>query len=377
MKKHRILQLFAVTAPGLEEVCARELAALGLAASEVVPGGVGFSGGLREIYLANLWLRTASRILVRVAAFRCRSFPELFQATAHLPWGQFVKPGHRVRVKAVSHRSRVFHTDRIIESVTAGVERALGPPAAPVGRGEQLVLARFSEDLCQLSIDTSGDLLHRRGYREEAAHAPLRETLAAGVLHLLGWNGREALVDPCCGSGTFPIEAALLAARIPPGARRDFAFMAWPGFRPGLWQALITGAAGLREEPTVSIRGSDQDSLAVAAATRNAARAGIDPLVRLETAELAELRLPPGPGLLLCNPPYGERLGADQDLEPLYRTLGAVFRRAGAGWRCAFLTPRRDLAQATGLNPRPLARLRNGGLEIELHVAGTSRHREK
>ncbi len=371
MKPDRILKLFAITAPGLEGVCAREMLELGLPEVAVEDGGVRFSGGLRELYRANLWLRSASRILVRFGDFRCRSFPELFQGSQRLPWGTVLRLGTRVQVRATSHQSRLIHTGRIGETLGAAIEAALGPREVPAGSPTQLVLVRICDDHCQLSIDTSGELLHRRGYREETGHAPLRETLAASLLDLAGWGAGEALVDPTCGSGTIVIEAALRAARIAPGTGRSFAFMDWPGYRPGLWQALLGDAAKLRREVPVSIQGSDRAPQIIAAAVRNAERAGVAGLVRLEPGDLADLRLPAGPGLVLCNPPYGERLGQAAELPELFASLGAAVRRGGSGWRCAFLAPGPELAKATGLTPRSVARLSNGGLEIELFLGGS------
>jgi putative N6-adenine-specific DNA methylase len=362
--------LFAVTAPGLEEACARELAGLGLAAVRVVAGGVAFAGGRRELYVANLWLRTASRVVARVGEIRASDFPELFRRAVRLPWGRFVRPGTRLRVRAVSHRSRLIHTGRIAETVAAAVDRALGRPAPPLSGPEQLVLARFEDDSCLLSVDSSGELLHRRGYREATARAPLRETLAAGLLVLLGWDGAVPLADPMCGSGTLVIEAALLAAHRAPGAKRRFAFMDWPHFRPGLWEVLLAEAACGERRPAVAIYGSDRDPLALAAARGNAGRAGVLTEVALLQADLADLEPVAGPGLILCNPPYGARLGQGEDLRRLYRALGEACRRSYPGWRVAFLAPDDRLAQATGLPAVPRAALNNGGIAVTLWDTG-------
>lgn len=368
MKKDRNLQLFAITAPGLERVCAGELAACGLAGGRPVPGGVEFCGDLRAIYQANLWLRTASRVVVRVDEFRCRSFPDLFRHARRQPWGQFLRPQTPFTVRASSRGSRLFHTERIAETVREAVCRSLGLPAQPPAAEGQRLLVRFEDDLCQLSVDSSGALLHRRGYRQEPAPAPLRETLAAGMLLLAGWDGREALLDPLCGSGTLPVEAALLAARRPPGAGRSFAFMDWPGYRPGLWQALLTEAVQQREGPAMSIAGSDRDPAMVAVARRNAARAGVAEVLQFSCSPLERLVLPPGPGLLVANPPYGARLGRDQDLAGLFAALGDLCRQGGAGWRCLFLAPTEDLARATALELRSLATFSNGGIEVMLYL---------
>ena len=360
---------FAVTAPGLEEVCAAEMEALGLDAVRCLAGGVAFAGGLRELYLANLWLRSASRVLVRVGEVRADAFPELFRKTVRLPWGRFVRRETPVRVRVTSHCSRLRHSGRIAETVAAAVDRSLGRAVPPAGGEPQLVLVRLENDLCTFSVDSSGELLHRRGYRLETAFAPLRETLAAGVLQLLAWDGSVPLLDPMCGSGTLLIEGALLASRRPPGERRSFAFMGWPRYRPGLWAALKGEAGRLHRPVPAAITGTDRDPRALAAARRNAERAGVEAVVQLRVGQLREAAGQEEKGLVLCNPPYGERLGREDDLRPLYRTLGQVFRQGFAGWRGAFLCPEEGLARASGLPLEKVAKLSNGGISVGLYVA--------
>jgi putative N6-adenine-specific DNA methylase len=361
--------LFAVAAPGLENVCARELAALGCAEVRALPGGVEFSGGLREIYLANLWLRSGSRITVRLDALHCRDFPALYRKALRLPWGRFIKPGTRLRVRASSRKSRLNHTGRIAETLLESVDRVLGRAAPPEDGPEQLLIARFEDDWCHLSVDCSGDLLHRRGYREDIGPAPLRETLAAGVLLLLGWEGTTPLVDLMCGSGTFPIEAALLASRRPPGAGRTFSFMNWPRYRPGLWQALLAEAVRGKRDSLPAILGSDRDEKVLEAAGRNAARAGVADLLTFRQQDISAQSTFEGSGLVLCNPPYGARLGRSDDLGALYSLLGKVYRNSFAGWRGALLCPDPHLAEATGLPLRKVAVLDSGGIRVALMVA--------
>lgn len=362
-------RLFAIVPPGLETVCAQELLKLKLEGVDIVPGGVEFSGGLRELYLANLWLRSASRVVVRLGSLRSRDFPDFYRKLVRLPWGRFLRADSAVQVRATSHASRLIHTGRIAETVEAAIIRALGREATPVSGPTQLVMVRFDDDLCQVSIDSSGELLHRRGYREETAQAPLRETLAAAILLQLEWDGSTALVDPMCGSGTFVIEGALLARNLPPGGGRSFAFMHWPRYRPGLWQALLLEAGRQHRPLAVAIVGSDRDPRAVAAAQRNAERAGVAENVRFECVELARLRAPAESGLMLANPPYGARLEAGSDLTPLYREFGQAWRGPFAGWRAALFCPDDAPLGATGCELRPLALLHNGGLPVTLFVA--------
>ncbi len=223
-------------------------------------------------------------------------------------------------------------------------------------------------DECRISVDTSGPLLHRRGYRREAGPAPVRETLAAGLLMRLGWDGSVPLCDPFCGSGTIAIEAAMLAAQRPPGAGRAFAFMDWPRFRPGLWQVLLDEAVqGGNAGPLPGIGGSDRDAAMVEIAKRNAQRAGVAPLVSFQAAEVAALPVAPGPGLVFCNPPYGSRLGSSGDLAAAYRELGRICRERLGDWQVAFLCPDPRLAELTGLPLAVDGTFSNGGLDVQLY----------
>lgn len=362
----RIEQIFAVTAPGLEAVCAAELQQVLGVACRAELGGVAFAGAPRELYLANLWSRCASRILVRVGDFPARDFPGLYRKALQLPWGRYVRPGTALEVRATSRSSRLVHTGRLAETVSEAVRKSLGDGSADTGVPEQLIVVRVDNDHCQISIDSSGELLHRRGFRAAGAQAPLRETLAAGILQLLGWNGDEPLVDPMCGSGTFLVEAAMLAARQAPGAGRDFAFMHWPHFRAGAWNQLLDAAIRGVVPPQVALVGSDLNPEAVAAARTHAQQAGVAEAIRIDCVDFAALVPPAGPGLVLCNPPYGLRVGRGDDLVALYTRLGQSWRQQFSGWRAALFCPDAELVRATGLALQPLADLRNGGLAVTL-----------
>lgn len=364
--KKTLEQIFAATAPGLESVCAAEAESLGMKEIRIYGGGVEFSGGLQEVYRANLWMRTAGRILVRVGAFGCRDFPELFRRSVRLPWGKFIRPGTAVKIQAVCRRSRLMHTGRIQETIAEAIERALG--ASPVEGPEQIVFVRLEDDRCCVSVDSSGELLHRRGYRLRSGPAPMRETMAAGVLRLLDWSGNIPLLDPLCGSGTLVVEGALLASNLPPGRDRAFSFMRWPGSRPGLWEALLQEAGQIRRDEVPLIRGSDSDEQVLSVARQNADRAGILTRIELLRADLVSLVPPASEGLLVCNPPYGGRLGSGEDLRPFFRTLGEVCRRFH-GWQVSFLSPDESLSRAAGLPLRTVARLSNGGIPVALMAA--------
>ncbi len=288
------VRYFAVAAPGLHALLAAEMRQLGLipATSEGESGGVGFNGGLGELYTANLRLRTASRVLVRLGGFHAASFSELVARAARLEWERYLQPGQPFHISVTCHKSRLYHSSAVAERVAAAIGTRLGAPSPltratdeEAERPAQLILARLLNDQVTLSLDSSGALLHRRGYRLETAKAPLRETLAAALLLASGWDRSSPLLDPFCGSGTIAIEAARMALGIPPGAQRSFAFMDWPGFQPQLWGEILSAAAV--PEPLASIpaiQASDRDAGAIRIAQANAERAGVAARDRVQPA---------------------------------------------------------------------------------------------
>ena len=395
------LSCFAITAPGLEPFAERELRALGHGDALAEAGGVAFSATRQELYRANLWLRTASRVVVRVAEFRARTFFELERHAARVPWERFVGGGGEagVRFRVTSRKSRLYHTDAVAERLGASVERQTGatvlgaaPAAAPGDQGEgepapapsggdgeesdassgQLFVVRVAHDVCTVSADSSGALLHRRGYRQRVAKAPLRETLAAAVLAGAGWDGGAPLLDPMCGSGTIPIEAALLARRLAPGRDREFAFMRWPDFDKQRWRHLLARAAEqvLPASP-VPIYASDRDAGAVEAARENARRAGVEGDITLSVRALSAAGPPepvPARGAIVTNPPYGTRIGERAPLRDLYAALGTLPRTRLPGWTLALLSADRALDAALGVRVEEVFRTSNGGIPVRLVV---------
>jgi len=358
--------IFAVTAPGLENSCAEEISALLGSGVKVEKGGITFAGSLADLYRVNLGSRLASRVVVRLGSVRADDFPELYRKVKKLPWGRFIKGEMPVVVRASSRHSRLNHTDRIAHTVGEAINGALGRHDLSGSDASQLVIARFVDDVCQLSVDSSGELLHRRGYRTEISRAPLRETLAAGLLTLLGWQGQVPLYDPMCGSGTFLLEAAMLAGRRAPGRDRSFAFQQWPKYRPGLWRNLLDETRRQELKPGVLLCGSDNDAEVIAVAERNADRAGIGDDINYACAAIADVEAPAASGLVICNPPYGVRIGEPHELADLYRQLGRLYRETFKGWRGALFCPSSELVAETGVNFRVVAELVNGGLATKL-----------
>lgn len=361
------LAMFAVASPGVEAVLAREVSSLaGVHAVKPVAGGVEFGGDAAVMMRANLWLRTATRVLVRVGSFEAREFSKMRHRAASLPWERFVDPSRPVTLSAAQSGSRLYHTGAIAENLQAALTDRLKGEVTIASDGQK-VLVRGVADRWTVSVDSSGELLHRRGWRQEIAHAPIRETLAAALLLLCGWDPATALVDPMCGAGTLPLEACAMAMRIAPGLDRRFAFEAWPGHDGALWARLRDEAkAAQLPAPPAAIVGSDRSPAAVSAAQHNAARAGLAAHVELVHSELDDLAPPAGPGTVVMNPPYGRRLGDPRALRSLYGSIGRALRARFAGWRAALLVADMRLVEAVGVRVVADHPLSNGGLRVHL-----------
>ena len=364
--RHRCL---AVCAPGLEGLCAGELATLGVDIRRTLIGGVEFSASDRQLYSANLWCRTATRIVVRVARFRAASFGELERQVREVAFARWLPDATTPSVRVSTTSSHLYHSGAVTERLVALL--ASGPAPGP------LVVVRIVHDRVTISVDSSGEPLHRRGWRRDPAKAPLRETLAAALVLASGWDGRAHLLDPFCGSGTIAIEAALIAAGRPPGEGRRFAFMDWPSFAPGTWASVAGSARGDRpdsppeagsksgaSDPTGQILASDRDDRAVAATIANAKRAGVLDRLSVRRATVSEVTAPPaGDGWIVTNPPYGKRLGGG-DLRDLFARFGAVVEDRFPRWTVALLTADARVAAHSGLRLQELFRTENGGLPV-------------
>jgi putative N6-adenine-specific DNA methylase len=364
--QNQVDRYFVVTVPGFEKICARELSDLGIQPLKLIRGGVDFEGGLRELYLASLWLRSASRILVRLGEVSARDFPTLFQRLSRLPWGRFIRPGSGCEVRVSTHASRLVHSGRIAETCKEAIGKALGEPGTERNTGTR-VFIRLDENCCQVSIDSSGEHLHRRGYRQATVRAPLRETLAAGCLLACNYDGSLPLIDLMTGSGTFAIEAALIALRRAPGKDRPFAFMDWPKYRPGLWQQLQVEAQ--RQELSSlpeTIHAVDNNPKAISAVRMNLDTLGLDGMIQHYCSDMQQLVSPSETGLLICNPPYGERLGKNAALTALYHDLGMIYGTRFAGWQGGIVCPDTELVKAAGIHLTSLVRFSNGGLKVAL-----------
>jgi len=322
---------------------------------------------------ANLWLRTASRVLVRIARFKATAFYELEKRAKKIPWREYVTASRSADFRVTAHKSRLYHSDGIAQRL----RDAAGSGAGEKSPESQLFVVRVVRDEFTISVDSSGELLHMRGYRQEVGKAPLRETLAAALLLAAGWDGQTALLDPFCGSGTIPIEGALIARHVAPGLRRAFAFSQWPSHDVAGWTTLMAEAHErvLASSP-VPIRGSDRDRGAIRAAAANAERAGVSSDVSFDARAISSIdAADAASGLVATNPPYGVRVGDTRALRDLYARFGQIVRDRYTGWSVAMYSPRKDLAAQTALSLTPLFRTTNGGLRIEaLHASGRFLH---
>jgi putative N6-adenine-specific DNA methylase len=380
------LECFAVVAPGLEQLALAEAHALGIPAElEDKGGGLTWTGDVRSLLRANAGLRIASRVLVRLASFQARSFAELERHARQVAWGRMLGPGGSARFRVTSKKSRLYHTDAIAQRLADALVRAV--PGARVEdvtataddeghatEDAQLFVIRVHRDHVTVSADSSGDLLHRRGYRQQTAKAPLRETLAAALIAASRWDLVSPFVDPLCGSGTIPIEAALMARGEAPGAKRSFAAERWPGVPPMLGESVRMELA--ERSPSVSpgrVIGSDRDAGAIAAAMANAERAGVAGEVELSVRALSAAEFPGELGWVVTNPPYGVRVGDAERVRDLWAQLGKVLRERARGWRVAILSPDSALDRQLRIPLRTVAQTSNGGIPVRLMVGEIER----
>lgn len=359
------LEIFLPTSPGLETYLRDEVLSLRFPGAKVVPGGVVTRGRWQDVWRANLHLRGAGRVLARIASFHVTQLSQLDKLSRRIDWASVLRKDVPFRVEATCKSSKIYHSGAAAERVEKAITATLGATASP--EAQVLIKVRFEDDLCAIAIDTSGELLHKRGAKLSVNKAPMRETLAALFLRACGYDGHEPVLDPMCGAGTFVIEAAEIAAGLAPGRARAFAFEQLATFDPVAWAALRDAAPPRRETPH-RFYGSDRDAAAITMSQDNATRAGIADLCTFTRATVSDLARPEGPpGLVIVNPPYGVRIGESRPLFPLYRALGQTLCERFGGWRVGIVTTETELANATGLPFKPPGPpVAHGGLRVTL-----------
>lgn len=366
-------EIFLATAPGFESVLCAEAHAKGFKDARAVDGGVTVRGGWPDVWRANLQVRGASRILARITEFRALHLAQLDKRARKVDWAGILRPDVPFRVDAACRKSRIYHQGAAAQRVEQAIRDQIGAVAAP--EADLSVKVRIDDDLCTISVDTSGESLHKRGHKEAVAKAPMRENLAALFLRQCGYDGHGPVVDPMCGSGTFVIEAAEIAAGLHPGRTRSFAFEQLANFDAAAWQRLrATGAkpADTGGAGGIRVHGSDRDAGAIRMSRENAARAGVAEITEFKQLEIGDLTAPEGPaGLVIVNPPYGARIGDKKRLGPLYRVLGQTLLSRFAGWRVGLVTNDASLAAAAGLPfAAPFGPISHGGLRVFLFQTG-------
>jgi putative N6-adenine-specific DNA methylase len=357
-------EIFLVAVPGLEGPLCAEARAAGFKA-KTVTGGVSFKGQWHDVWRANLELRGPSRVLARLDEFRVVHLAKLDTRARQVPWKSVLRADIPVRVEASCKSSRIYHSGAAAERIARAIHEELGAPIAD--DATIVVKARIDNDLCTIAVDTSGEPLHKRGHKEAVAKAPMRETMAALFLRQCGYTGAEPVLDPMCGSGTFVIEAAEIAAGLKPGRSRNFAFEMLATFDAAAWNDMRRASSVT--QPAVHLLGRDRDPGAIRMSRANAERAGVSGFTDFAEASVDDMTPPEGPpGLVIVNPPYGDRIGEINKLRPLYRALGHTLLTRFSGWRTGLITSDDALAQATGLPfTFPAEPVLHGGLRIKFY----------
>ena len=362
--------MLAKTFKGLEQVLAQELIELGANDVLIERRAVSFKGDKALMYRANLCLRTAIRVLVPVISFRAKDTDGLYEQLKRIDWSRYMTAETSFAIDATVYsevfRNSRFVTYRVKDAIVDYWSAKAGKrPNVQVTNPDLLLNVHIADQQITVSLDSSGESLHKRGYRVANTEAPINEALAAGMLLLAGWKGQSDFYDPMCGSGTLPIEAALIARNIAPGVfRKEFAFEKWPDFDADLWSDIYNDDSQEREF-THKIYGSDASFFAIQQATKNVKAAGVTRDVELRQVRMEELR--GGEGLVMINPPYGERLASNKDMEELYGKIGSALKHQFTGATAWIISSNEAAMKCIGLKPSKKLRLLNGELDCQFN----------
>ncbi len=385
IKRHvigRQKDFFAATAPGLEPLLYNEIISLpvSLAGVTTVQGGVEFTGPLQACYHANLKLRTANRILMRLTEFKATNFRQLKKKLSDIPWELFLNPGTVPEVNIATRHSRLYHKDAISSYFKEIIEKRLSETGVhfekKTGSTEGAIFVRIVDDRFSLSLDSSGTLLYKRGIKTHHPKAPIRETIAAAALILAGYDGSQVLVDPMCGSGTFAIEGAFISRNVPPGWFREFAFMKWPAFRPRQWaymrKEIQKEFTAPQKQPRIFA--SDIDEIACASLEKILKKTGFSDTIQVSQTDFFDLSpafISDRPGIVTINPPYGLRLGTPKETHALFGKICKKLKKDYQGWRLALIVPEKHLLKKVPFHLTPHT-IYHGGLHVML-LTGTIR----
>ncbi|MGH2412204.1 MAG: THUMP domain-containing class I SAM-dependent RNA methyltransferase, partial [Microcystaceae cyanobacterium] len=335
--------------------------------------GVHFKGDKALLYKVNLWARTIFRVLLPIREIKSYNAEQLYRSIQQIDWTEYIQPNHTLSVNCTGSNKNLNHTHfsalQIKNAIVDQQRQKTGKRSSVnVENPDILINAHIHQNRCILSLDSSGESLHRRGYRPAMGLAPLKETLAAALLNMAEWKPDLPFLDPLCGSGTLPIEAALKGLNIAPGLyRKRFTFENWQDFDRLLWQTIIKQAkASQLTELLAPVYGSDYDSNIIQQAQINAKYCGIAPQIQLTITELSQIEAPADCGIIICNPPYGKRVGEATELGSLYQLLGDLFKQRFKGWTAYVLTGNKELAKQIGLKASRRIPVYNGSLPCTL-----------
>ncbi len=365
-----LYSIVAATSFGMESITARELKGLGYDGLYVENGKVTFSGREEAIVRCNIWLRSADRILIKIEEFKATEFEELFQGVKSIDWADILPPDSKIHVTGKSINSKLYSVKTcqsvvkkaIIESMKRRYNRSIFPETGPLYKIE----VALNKDVATVTIDTTGQGLHKRGYRQEKTEAPLRETTAAGIVLLSRWSPPEILSDPFCGSGTIPIEAALIGKNIAPGLKRQFISEQWWQIDKKIWRDAREDALSKINKKNFKILASDIDGRAIRTARQNAIRAGIEDHISFQGMDFNAFSSKKDNGLIICNPPYGERIGDKKGVEEIYKKLGALYSRLG-NWSFFILSPHPEFQRIFGKKADRNRKIYNGKIKCYLY----------
>ena len=363
------LNYIATSTFGLEATVKREVAHLGYEITSVSDGRIDFCGDITAIAEANLWLRCADRVILNVGEFNALTFDELFEGTKALPWERWITKDAKFTVTGKSVKSKLFSVSDcqaiVKKAVVERLKKTYHIDWFEETGAEYKIQVGLLRDTVTLTIDTTGPGLHKRGYREHHAEAPIKETLAAALVELSYYKKDRILLDPMCGSGTIPIEAALIAKNIAPGIKRRFVSETWAQIDKGIWQAAREKAKdSIDKSSKLQIYGSDLDGRAGVLAIHNAKRAGVADCITFDVKDLKDVKLPGSYGVAICNPPYGERIGKATTVEGLYRQIGATFAEDDT-WSVYVLTSYEEFERLYGRRADAKRKLFNGMIKTD------------
>lgn len=362
-------EIFLSTFPGLEGVLAKEVRALGFQPAKAIKGGVILSGDWTDVWRLNLCVRGATKVLVRIGGFRAFHLAQLDKRSRKFPWAKLLKPGLSIKVEVSTNRkSKIYHAGAAIERIERAIIEEMDAALAPSSEHADVVIkTRIDDNNVLFSLDTSGIGLHKRGHKQAMGKAPLRETMAALLLRSCGYDGKETVLDPMCGSGTFLIEAAEIALGLMPGRARNFAFEKLTNFDVSAFNDIK--AAVHTDVTETKFYGSDRNHKVVEMARDNAVRAKVDAHCQFDAHPVSTLSRPDcKPGLIIVNPPYGARIGKKRDLFGLYNAFGSKVKNEFQGWRVGLVTSDDKLAKATELPWSDISGpIAHGGLKVRLY----------